>query len=63
VAGRRRRVLELGRVERALAPWWHTGALRVERLAWAEVDGPMLVLLRERRDVRPHVWEAVAWVD
>jgi hypothetical protein len=63
VAGRRRRITRRGRVERALAPWWRTGALRVERLAWAEVEGPLLVLLRERRDVRPPVWEAVAWID
>ncbi|HJL15043.1 MAG TPA: hypothetical protein RMH99_05265, partial [Sandaracinaceae bacterium LLY-WYZ-13_1] len=63
VAGRRRRVTRFGRVERALAPWWRTGALRVERLAWAEVDGPLLVLLRERRDRRPAVWEVVAWID
>jgi len=60
VAGRRRRVVRVGRIERALAPFWLTGALRVERLAWAEVDGPLLVMLRARRAAR---WEAVAWVD
>ncbi|MCB9593265.1 MAG: hypothetical protein H6719_11085 [Sandaracinaceae bacterium] len=60
LAGRRRRLVRLGRVERALAPFWLTGALRVERLAWAEVDGPLLVMLRARR---PAAWEAVAFVD
>ncbi|GAB5550397.1 MAG: hypothetical protein SangKO_101570 [Sandaracinaceae bacterium] len=61
--GRPRRVLQLSRIERALAPWWDDGALRVDRLAWAEVEGPLLVLLRERRDVTPARWEAIAWLD
>lgn len=59
VAGRRRRLVKLGRVERAIAPWWGEGALRVDRLVWAEVDGPLLVMLRARKST----WEAIAWVD
>lgn len=59
LAGRARQVLRRGRIERALAPWWTTGALVVERLAWAELEGPLLVLLRQRGER----WEAVAWVD
>ncbi|MEZ4339450.1 MAG: hypothetical protein R3B82_22735 [Sandaracinaceae bacterium] len=59
LAGRRRRLLRLGRVERALAPFWLTGAMRVERLAWAEVDGPLLVMLRAHQTA----WEAVAFAD
>lgn len=59
VAGKRRRLVKLGRIERVLAPWWDDGALRVDRLAWAEVDGPLLVMLRARRSA----WEVIAWVD
>ncbi len=59
LAGRRRRVVRLGRVERTLAPFWTTGAMRIERLAWAEVDGPLLVMLRARASI----WEAIAWMD
>ncbi|MEC7524640.1 MAG: hypothetical protein VYE22_32475 [Myxococcota bacterium] len=61
--GRPRRVVRRARVERALAPWWDDGVVRVERLAWAELEGPILVLLRERRDSSPPRWEAIAWVD
>lgn len=59
LAGRRRRLVRFGRVERALEPFWVGGALRVERLAWAEVDGPLLVMLR----ARAAAWEAVAFLD
>lgn len=61
VGGRRRRVLRRGRAERAIAPWWSTGAVVVEQLTWVEVEGPLLVLLRRRG--REGVWEAVAWID
>ncbi|MFK7985241.1 MAG: hypothetical protein AB8I08_04350 [Sandaracinaceae bacterium] len=63
VAGERRRIARRGRIERALGPWWDSGTLVVDRLAWLEVEGPLLVLARERRDTRPPRWEAVAWLD
>ena len=63
--GRRRRVLRLSRVERAIRPWWRTGpASGIELLAWAELEGPVLALLLGRfahgRDDR---WDVVACVD
>ncbi|MGF1469644.1 MAG: DNA polymerase Y family protein [Sandaracinaceae bacterium] len=61
--GRPRQVRRLSGVERAFGPWWRTGAFRVERLVWAEVEGPRLVLLRARREGRGTSWEAIAWVD
>ncbi len=62
LGGRARRVLRRAPVERALRPWWTLGQLVIERLVWAEVEGPLLVLLRQRRGDADR-WEAVAWVD
>lgn len=64
VAGRRRRLVRIGRVERVTAPWWEDGQRHVELLAWAELDGPVLALLRARCDTGcEDEWEVVAWVD
>lgn len=65
VAGRRRRVRRVGRVERVTAPWWSDGRVRTELLAWAELDGPIVVLLRAQvgTDCEEDRWEVVAWVD
>lgn len=64
VAGRRRRVLRLGHIERVSAPWWDEGKQRVTILAWAELEGPLLVLLHARcADDCDDEWEVVAWVD
>jgi len=58
------RVIRLGRVERVTPPWWDTGTKRVELLAWAELEGPLLVLLRARVNVEcDDEWEVIAWVD
>lgn len=64
--GRRRRVLRLSRVERAIRPWWRQKgqASGIELLAWAELEGPVLALLLGRfahgRDDR---WDVIACVD
>jgi len=61
---RRRRVIRLGRVERATPPWWTTGTKRVELHAWAELEGPLLALLRARVNREcDDEWEVIAWVD
>ncbi len=61
---RRRRVVRLGRVERTTPPWWETGRKRVELLAWAELEGPVLALLRARVSAAcDDEWELIAWVD
>lgn len=64
VAGRCRRLVRMGRVERTTAPWWEDGRRRVELVAWAEMEGPLLVLLRALCDSGcDDVWEVVAWMD
>ena len=64
VAGRRRRVLRLSRVERARGPWWRGDPTVTELVAWAELEGPLLALLRGRfEEGRPDAWEVVAWLD
>ncbi len=64
VAGRCRRIVRMGRVERASPPWWEDGRRRVHLVAWAEMDGPLLVMLRAVCDSAcDDVWEVVAWVD
>ncbi|MEO0326924.1 MAG: hypothetical protein AAF447_28545, partial [Myxococcota bacterium] len=67
LAGQRRRVVRLSRVERATPSWWEADAPEshaVELLAWAELEGPLLALLRaaftEGHDDR---WEVVATVE
>jgi hypothetical protein len=61
---RRRRVVRLGRVERATPPWWETGTKKVELIAWAELEGPVLALLRARVSTAcDDEWELIAWVD
>ncbi|MCC6875127.1 MAG: hypothetical protein IT378_12540 [Sandaracinaceae bacterium] len=59
LAGRERRIVRIGIVEQAIAPWWETGSLVTERLAWAELEGPLLALLRAGEGC----WEVVAWID
>jgi hypothetical protein len=57
-------VLRLSRVERVTPPWWIDGTPRVVLSAWAELEGPMLVLLYGRCSSEcDDAWEAVAWVD
>ncbi len=64
LGGRRRRVLRMSRIERVSPDWWRDAPGEVELMAWAEVEGPMLVLLHGHctTDCDDH-WEAVAWVD
>jgi hypothetical protein len=62
--GRTRRVLRLSRVEQATPSWWEDGVQRVEMTAWAELEGPVLVLLHARvGDDCDDLWEVVAFVD
>lgn len=64
IAGCRRRVLRLSRVERALRPWWRGEGEATELLAWAELEGPLLALLLGRfSPARQDEWEVVAWLD
>jgi len=68
LAGRSRRVIHLGRVERLASPWWEEAPEHIEMLAWAELEGPLLVLLHGRRGSgiqarQDDIWEVVAWVD
>jgi len=64
VAGRCRRLARIGKVERVTAPWWEDGRRRVALWAWAEMDGPLLVMLRAVCDTScDDTWEVVAWVD
>ncbi|MFW6052029.1 MAG: Y-family DNA polymerase [Myxococcota bacterium] len=64
VAGRWRRVCKVGRVERAGAPWWDDGEHRVSLVAWAELEGPLLVLMHARCGTDcDDRWEVLAWVD
>ncbi len=64
VSGRTRRVVRIGRVERATAPWWRDGIGSVELVAWAELEGPLLALLRARVGTDcDDAWEVVAWLD
>lgn len=60
VAGRIRKVIRIGRRERISRPWWDGRAFpATEVCAWAEVEGPILVLLRESAGG----WEVVGWLD
>lgn len=62
--GRTRLVLRTSLVERSSIPWWHEGEAHVELFAHAEVEGPMLVLLRGRVGTDcDDRWEAVAYLD
>jgi len=62
--GKRRMVLRVGRCERAGQPFWEAGHARVELFAWAELEGPLLALLRgDVNDSCEDLWEVVAWVD
>lgn len=64
VAGRRRRVLRLSRVERAQSAWWgDADANEVELLAWAELEGPLLALVRARFGPSRDHWEVIGWLD
>lgn len=64
VGGRVRLLRRIGRVERVTPPWWEDGRKVVQLSAWAELDGPMLVLLRARCGTDcDDRWEVVAWVD
>jgi len=62
--GQRRMLLRVGRCERAGSPFWEAGHARVELFAWAELEGPLLALLRgDVNDACEDRWEVVAWVD
>jgi protein ImuB len=62
--GRVRRVVRLSRVEQSTPTWWEDGVQRLEMTAWAELEGPLLVLLRARvGDDCDDLWEVVAFVD
>jgi hypothetical protein len=68
VAGQRRRILRLSRVERAQRAWWGDtprsgGEADVELLAWAELEGPLLALVRARFGADRDQWEVIAWLD
>ena len=64
IAGRLRKVRHMGRTERLTAPWWTSEPPHVELLAWAELEGPLLVLLHGRCSLHEgDRWEIVAWVD
>lgn len=62
--GRTRLVLRTSLVERSSIPWWRDGEAHVELFAHAEIEGPMLVLLRGRVGTDcSDQWEAVAYLD
>lgn len=64
IAGRLRRIVRFGRVDRVVTPWWHEGTGRAELTAFVEVEGPMLVLLHARVSTDcEDEWEAIGWVD
>ncbi|MFW6023667.1 MAG: hypothetical protein ACOC9O_02875, partial [Myxococcota bacterium] len=64
VGGRWRRVRKVGRVERVGAPWWEDGEQRVSLVAWAELEGPLLVLMHARCSTGcDDRWEVLAWLD
>jgi protein ImuB len=64
VAGKSRRVRKVGRVERTTAPWWDGNEQRVCLVAWAELEGPLLVLMHARCSTDcEDEWEVIAWVD
>lgn len=64
VGGRWRRVRKVGRVERVGAPWWEDGEQRVSLVAWAELEGPLLVLMHARCSTGcDDRWEILAWLD
>jgi nucleotidyltransferase/DNA polymerase involved in DNA repair len=64
VGGKLRRVVRMGRVERAGAPWWDGGEQRVSLVAWAELEGPLLALMHARCGTDcDDRWEVLAWVD
>lgn len=60
IGGRRRRIVGLGRRQRISRPWWDGASFpTTEVCAWAELEGPMLVLLREVGGG----WEVIGWLD
>lgn len=60
LGGRVRRVLNVGRAERVSRPWWDGQAFPSTVVcAWAEVEGPVLVLLRQTASG----WELIGWLD
>lgn len=62
LAGRRRRLVHLGRVERVAARWWEDDD-RPELLAWAELEGPILALLHARCAAEDDEWSLIGWLD
>ncbi len=65
VAGQRRRVVRLSRVERVSRPCWsgEHDAL-TELIAWAELEGPVPAIVRGRfAPGREDRWEVIAWLD
>lgn len=62
LAGRRRRLVHLGRVERVAARWWEDDD-RPELLAWAELEGPILALLHARCTTDEDEWSLIGWLD
>lgn len=62
LAGRRRRLMHLGRVERVAARWWKDDG-RPELLAWAELEGPILALLHARCGSDEDEWSLIGWLD
>ncbi len=62
LAGRRRRLVHLGRVERVAARWWEDDD-RPELLAWAELEGPILALLHARCTTGEDEWSLIGWLD
>lgn len=64
LGGRARLVLRTSLVERTSTPFWQDGEPRVVLYAHAEVEGPLLVLLRGRVGTScDDRWEAVAYLD
>ncbi len=64
ISGVRRKLLRVGRCERVAGPFWEAGHARAELFAWAELEGPLVALLRGRvNDACDDHWEVVAWLD
>jgi len=64
ISGERRRLLRVGRCERVAGPFWEAGHARAELFAWAELEGPLVALLRgDVNDACDDRWVVVAWLD